>query len=156
MKLKSGEVVVDRYNSHLHSSVLVILPEALARIETKGRTFIVEEVEFDRIIGESNCVSTNRNDSNVSFARRPKRFGLTRFVKNRQPEPKSSAVCILKTAEDEPGKFVLVAAFIGQKSPPEPWDEFAEPDSIPFWKTHALIWGSEPVIPGTETTICPW
>ncbi len=155
MKLKSGEDVVDRYQSHLHASVLDVLPEALEKINSKGRTFIVEEVRFDRIIGESTCVVTGPDDV-IVFAQRPKRFGLTRFVKNRQPEPSSSVVVILKTADEQPGTFILVTAFIGELAEPEPWDRKATQNSRKFWSEHALIWGSEPVIPGTETETCPW
>jgi len=157
MKLKSGEVVVDRYNSHFHSNVLKILPEALEKIETEGRNFFVEEVQMGRIVGESTCVATDASDQ-VVYAQRPKRFGLTRFVKNRQPEACSSVVVVLKTADGEIdwGKYVLITAFIGQKSEPEPWDKNATSKSKKFWDEHALVWGSEEIVFGTETTACPW
>jgi len=157
MKLKSGEMVVDRYNSHLHSSVLAILPEALGKADSQGRNFFVEEVQMGRIVGESTCVATDASDQ-IVYAQRPKRFGLTRFVKNRQSEPCSSVVVILKTADGERdrGKYVLVTAFIGSKPEPEPWDRNSTEKSVEFWSSNALIWGSEPVIPGTETEACPW
>lgn len=165
MKLKSGEVVVDRYQSHLHESVLPHLPAALARIETKGRGFLVEEVVFNHPIGETICVPTGPSDT-IVFAQRPKRQGLTRFVKNRQAEPCSSVVVILKTADGQPGAYVLVTAFVGQKPEPEPWDRRnfsqqadprkAEQMSREFWNSHALIWGSEEMVLGTETERCPW
>jgi hypothetical protein len=155
MRLKSGEVVVDRYNSHLHESVLPLLPEALAKIETMGRSFLIEEVVFDHIIGETTCVGTGSTDE-IVFAKRPKRFGLTRFVKNRRPEPCSSVVVILKTADGQPGAYVLVTSFVGGKPEPEPWDRNATGNSVAFWSSHALIWGSEEIVLGTETTQCPW
>ncbi len=154
-KIKSGEAVVDRYNSHLHSSVLDILPEALGKIESKGRKFLVEEVDLDRIIGETICVATGLGDQ-IVFAQRPKRFGLSRFVKNRQAEPCSTVVVILKTADEQPGTYVLVTAFIGGKPEPELWDKNATPKSRKFWTSHALVWGKEEIIPGTETSVCPW
>ena len=154
MKLKSKEDVVDRYQSHLHPSVLAVLPEALAKIETKGRSFIIEEVQMGRIIGETTCVITGSDDI-IVFAQRPKRFGHTRFVKNRAAEPCSSVVVILKTADEQPEAYVLITAFIGSKPEPEPWDRNATPNSINFWNEHALIWGSEPIT-GTETAVCPW
>lgn len=155
LKLKSGEEVVDRYNSHLHQSVVPLLPEALAKIETKGRGFLVEEVDFGHLVGESVCVATTSSDE-IVYAKRPKRFGHSRFVKNRKPEPCSSAVVILKTADGQPGAFVLVTAFIGQKPEPEPWDRNATAKSVEFWNSHALLWESESVIAGTETQKCPW
>ena len=33
----------------------------------------------------------------------------------------------------------MVAAYFGPKSHPEPWDRIATPQSVEFWKTHALI-----------------
>lgn len=155
MRLGSGEPVVDRYNSHLHQSVAAILPAALAQISSNGRAFLIEEVDFGRPIGETICVPTGPGDE-IVYAGRPKRFGHSRFVKGRTPESCSSVVVILKTADDEPGAYVLVTAFIGHKPEPEPWDRNATANSRAFWATHALIWGSEPVIPGTETPECSW
>lgn len=160
MILKSGEVVVDRYNSHLKDGIAHILPDALARIESEGRKYIVEEVDFGCQIGETICVATGLDDE-IVFAKRPKRFGYTRFVKNRRPEPCSSIVVILKTADGQPG-YVLVTAFIGKKPEPEPWDlrnfaqqknpAEAERKAIEFWSSHALIYGSDQIIAGTERT----
>jgi hypothetical protein len=155
LRLKSGERVVDRYNSHLHESVVPLLPEALAKINSQGRIFLVEEVDFGRPIGETVCVVTGRDDQ-IVYAQRPKRFGLTRFVKNRGPEPTSSVVVILKTADGEAGAYVIVTAFLGHRPEPEPWDRNATANSRAFWASHALIWGCEPTIPGTETAECPW
>lgn len=165
MDLKSGEVVVDRYNSHLHNSAARILPDALARIDSKGRQFLAEEVDFDRLIGGTSCVATGPRDI-IVYAKRPKRFGHTRFVKNRMLEPATSLVIILKKAEDEDNLYVLVTAFIGRLAEPEPWDTRAfsrtadsaeaERKSHEFWSTHALLWGTEEIIPGTETATCPW
>jgi len=154
MELKSGEVVVDRFNSHLHQSVRPILAEALSRVESAGRKFFVEEVDFGRPVGETVCVPTGPSDQ-IVFAKRPKRFGLSRFVKNRKAEPCSSVVVILKTADGQQG-FVLVTAFIGRRPEPEPWDRNATANSRAFWSSHALVWGSEEIIPGTETEKCPW
>lgn len=164
MKLKSGEAVVDRHRSHLHESVLPHLLAALARIESRGRKFLVEEVSFGSPIGETICVPTGPSDT-IVFAQRPKRFGLTRFVKNRVAEPCSSVVVILKTADGQPGVYVLVTAFIGRKPEPEPWDtrnfsQQADPQEAErlareFWSSHALIWGCEEIIKGTETARCP-
>jgi hypothetical protein len=154
-RTKDGVRVVDRYNSHLHESVEAILPEALARVEVTGRGFVVQQIDFDRVVGQSVCVETSSSDE-VVYAKRPKRFGSSRFVKNRQAEPCSSVVLILKIADGEENAMVLITAFIGQLSEPEPWDRNATAKSLEFWSNHALIWGSEPIITGTETSECPW
>lgn len=51
-----------------------------------------------------------------------------------------------------PEGYILLTAYPGQKSEIEPWDPRATPAAEEFWKTHALVWGSEPIIPGTERT----
>lgn len=152
--LASGEPVYDRYNSHLHEDVKAFLAEAFSKIESNKERFTVRELDFGRVIGNSSCVPTSEKDT-IVYAFRPKRNGATRFVKNRKPEPCSTAVVILKRNNHEP-YYVLITAFIGHASGPEPWDARATDANREFWRTHALVWGSEEVIPGTETAICPW
>ncbi len=154
MFLGSGEPIIDRLNSHVHNGVRQLLPEALATIQSEGRQFIVGEVDFGRPVGESACGATGPGDE-ILYAKRPRRWGLTRFVRNRTPEPCSSVVVILKKAEED-DSYILITAFIGRKAEPEPWDRNATAKSYAFWSSHALVWGSEPVVPGTETTVCPW
>ena len=154
-RLKSGEVVVDRFRSHLHNGVERLLPEALGRIDSAGREFLVEEVDFSRLVGETTCVVTGGPEGGaIVYAQRPERFGLSRFVKNRRPEPCSSIVVILKAGDG--GEYVLITAFVGTRPEPEPWDRNATERSVEFWSSHALVWGSEPTVPGTETDRCPW
>ena len=174
MTTADGSAVVDRHNSHIHDGVAEILPEALGRIRAGNRPFLVEEVKFDHVVGTTCCVRTGPDDS-IVYARRPRRAGVTRFVKNRAVEPCDSVVIILKEADEG---YVLITAFIGSLAEPEPWDAearlrqlrrspgtstaaLAEAEdkakrSATFWAENALVWGSEPVEPGTETQICPW
>lgn len=156
-QLASGETVVNRHRSHLHGEVERLLPEALGRVSSAGREFFVDEVDFGRPVGETICVPTGAGDQ-IVFARRPKRFGASRFVKNRNPEPCSSIVVILKKAEgdDSEDAYVLITAFVGHRPEPEPWDRNATANSRAFWASRALVWGAEEVIPGTETDRCPW
>ena len=153
--LGSGQLVIDRPQSHLHESVLQILKEALSRVHLSGEQFSLQRVDFEEVVGETVCVVTSDKDE-VIFAQRPKRFGLSRFVKNRTPEPCSSVCMILKRAEDRINTYVLITAFVGVCPEPEPWDRNANEKSLEFWSDHALVWGSEEVVPGTETTECPW
>lgn len=152
--LGSGQSVVDRHRSHLHGEVARLLPEALARITAGGRSFITEEVDFGRPVGETICVVTRPGDQ-IVYAQRPRRFGLTRFVKNRKAEPCSAVTIILKK-DDREDYYILITAFVGHRPEPEPWDRNANGNSLAFWNSHALVWGSEPTIPSTETDVCPW
>lgn len=168
MKLRSGETVIDRPGSHLHEGVQELLVEALARIDSKGRQFIEAEVDFSRVIGESTLVETGLDDI-IVYAQRPKRAGLTRFVKNRTTEPRTTLVLILKKGNmnQVPGEYyVMLTGYIGHITPGEPWNERdfvcrPDPDKArrearEFWDKHALVYGAEPILPGTETSVCPW
>jgi hypothetical protein len=154
LKLGSGEAVIDRFNSHVHNGVAHLLPEALAKINSRGRQFFIEEVGFGQPVGETICVVTGHDDE-IVYAKRPKRYGHSRFVKNRKPEPCSAVTVILKRDECDP-YYVLITAFVGHRPEPEPWDRNANGNSRAFWEARALIWGCEETIPGTETTECPW
>lgn len=155
LTLKSGEEVVDRFNTHLHPEIELLLPEALLKIESKGRKFLREQIDFGRVVGTTTCVWTKLGDK-IIYAKRPRRFGLTRFVKNRPPEPTQFLSIILKVGDIETGKYVLVSAYIGELGEPEPWDRNVSENSVRFWNSHALIWSSEETIPGTEIKKRPW
>lgn len=156
-QLGSGEIVIDRPDSHVatHHTVVPLLGEALSRIYSAGRDNIVDEVDLSRIVGKTICVETS-DGNDIIYAKRPNRQGLTRFVKNRQPEPCTAVTICLNKAEGN-GHYILATAYVGHRAPAEPWDtEWASEQSVPFWNTHALIWGKEAIEPGTETNRCPW
>ena len=159
--LRSGETVRDRKTSHLKDDVLDLLAQALPSIRSEGRDFLIEEVDFVRIIGLTTCLKTGPSDK-IVYAQRPNRDGLTRFVKNRKATPCSTLTVILmrpkaeNPGEPRPDYYVIITAFVGKKAEPEPWDPRATPRSATFWSTHALQWGAESVLPETETTVCPW
>lgn len=158
-KLKNGASVYDRYRSHLHTeypNLVQLLPEALQLVEPQDSNNFDYTHDFGITIGESICVPTD-NGSDVVYAKRPHRQGLTRFVRGVAPIPVTVLTVVLKRdrqCEDE--QYILVTAYIGPKAPPEPWDKHATKESIDFWNTHALVWGSLPVLEGTETVECPW
>lgn len=141
-RLMSGEIVVDRPNSHAHIGG-VALETALSYVHSRGRDFLVEEVYMGEPIGFSTCVETDETDE-IVYAYRPKRTGPTRFVMNREPVSTEEVTVILKRTE-EIGRMVLISAWAGGKAEPEPWDRNATKASQTFWKGHALIWGSEPI-----------
>ena len=168
MRLGSGEAVIDRPDSHLHEGLGDLLDQALTKVNSEGRDFIKTEVDFGYEVGNSSLVETTEGDV-IIYAQRPRRIGLTRFVKNREPESCSRLTVILKkgTQGQLPGDYyVLLTAYIGYLTPAEPWAEKefkSHPDpeaeqkkSQEFWNNHALIYGEEPIIPGTETDTCPW
>ena len=151
--MASGEPVYDRHDSHLHNGVAKLLPEMLAQV-SGGKEFIEQEYDFGRIVGETVCVGTGENDQ-IVYAKRPRRNGHTRFVRNRQAEPCSTALAVLKKDRVRP-VYYLITAFIGKKAGLEPWDNRATSRDREFWKHHALVYGSEEIVPGTEAEVCPW
>jgi hypothetical protein len=89
------------------------------------------------------------DEDSIVYAQRVGRDGLTRFVKNRAPEPCSLVMMVLKKAR-EADTYVLLTAFIGPRAEPEPWHPTATEASVVFWNNHALVWDEgEEVVPGT-------
>ncbi len=152
-KTADGAIVVDRPNSHLHEEVVPILADALSLVNTGSSTFIEVEVDFNRIIGKTICVKTDSNDR-IIYAQRANRKGFSRFVLDRDAEPSSKVIVVMKKANNT-GEYLLITAFIGSKPEVEPWDPHATSASFVFWQNHALVLNGE-ISPGTFTELCPW
>jgi len=152
-KTADGATVIDRPNSHLHKEVVPILADALSRVNTGNRPFIEVEIDFNRIIGKTICVKTDSND-HIVYAQRANRKGFSRFVLDRDAEPSSKVMVVMKKA-DNTGEYLLITAFIGSKPEVEPWDPHATSASFVFWKNHALVLTGE-ISPDTFTELCPW
>ncbi|MBI4377455.1 MAG: hypothetical protein HY549_13530 [Elusimicrobia bacterium] len=152
--LGSGEEVFDREPSHIHAGVTPeLLSESLAQV-WPDEVRVKRTVDFGHIIGASNCVKTREEDE-IIYAQRLHRPGLSRFVKNRKPEPTSLLTLTVRRMPE--GWYELRTAYIGGPGCVEPWAAQERlQEAIEFWGSHALVWGSEPTIPGTETTACPW
>lgn len=146
-KLKNGIEVIDRHNSHLHNGALEILKELLPTLAFDA-PFIKYTHKFPAPIGVTHCVRTdNTPPEDIYYKKRENRRGLSRFVKNREPEPCDQFTLILKRDGE---KYFVITAFVGGQSEPEPWDKrafsfdkrgesVAQQASIDFWSTRALI-----------------
>jgi len=145
-RLGSGHLVVDRPgHSHVqdHAAVLPLLDKALSEVVAQPEDdIIVREIEFDRVVGASQCVATTEADD-VFFHKRTGRKGPTRFVHNRKPEPTRFVTVVLKRNKTMTEVFVLSTAYVGKTAPPEPWSHLATVISVEFWRTHALVWLDE-------------
>lgn len=144
---KNGISVIDRANSRSHLDSR-LLTEALSRVDMPAIPFAKIIVPMRCVVGESTCVETTSSDT-ILFARCKDRKGPTRFVKDRTPVPCSNIIVILKATK--PGECILITAFISDHAEPKPWDAKATSQSRVFWQHHAMIWGSEPMVPGTST-----
>jgi len=145
--------VYDRDWSHLHNGVHHALRFALAQISVSNEPCdsFRREIRFPLAIGQNVCVRTDEND-HILYARRRGRSGWSRFVEGREPEPTDVMTIVLKwiTRSDQ-DCLIILTAYWGPKSPPEVWSPSARKYRYAqeFWATHALIWGSEEVEPGS-------
>ncbi len=158
--LKNGAPVFDRVKSHIHTEydkIYEYLEKTLPHINPPaGEVYFHYSHDFGGIIGESICVPTVEGDK-IIYAQRPNRQGLTRFVKNKSLRPVSVFTVVLKCDQkSKEEQYILITAYIGENAPPEPWDKMATDESLEFWNQHALVWGSLPIMEGTETEVCPW
>ena len=151
---RGGRVVIDRPNSHSHMDPALVR-EALERIDGPHGPFAKIVVPMGRSVGHTTCVPTNESDE-IVYAQRLNRAGHSRFVKGRSPIPCANVVVVLKQTEQDANAYVLITAFVGNDAEPEPWDRNATPAARCYWNRHALIYGSEECMPGTETKQCPW
>jgi hypothetical protein len=156
--LRDGILVFTDEKSHVHTEYLNIfkLIEQICEHVTSGPESLNYTHDFGAVIGESICVETSKDDE-VLYATRQDRDGATRFVKGVRPRATTKATIALKRdLTSIVPRYLLVTVYLGEEAPPEPWDESANKNSLIFWSTHALVWGSVPVLPNSETTTCPW
>jgi len=156
--LASGQKVIGRRNCHLHAGVKELLPEVLSQVSGDDQ-FVKQAVDLCRIVGLSNCVETTENDQ-IVFAQRVARSGLSRFALNRECE-KTSQVTVVVQFSPSDRCYVMATAYCGPLAELEPWSPRVRKGkdrlkSYTFWGKHALVWGSEPIIPKTITNKYPW
>jgi hypothetical protein len=154
--LKDGIPVFERHHSHIHTEYERIyeLVKQMCTCVTSGEDFIVYTHDFNEVVGKTICIPTSVDD-NIVYAVRERRKGATRFVKKREPQESTQATMVLM--QDKVGnRYILITAYIGSAAPPEPWDPHAPAHAKSFWSGHALVYGSVPMVAGTETSVCPW
>jgi hypothetical protein len=109
--------------------------------------------DLGRDVGTSDLVETTDAD-NIVYAKRLNRDNYTRFTHNRKARPTSFVTVVLQPNETE--GYNLMSAWTGRAVPQFPGDEYETPESKPFWRTHALVWGNQAMQPGTERHDWPW
>lgn len=152
------EVYVDMHDSHAAThladtpELFDLVEEVLPQLEP-AEEYARFEIDMGRIIGTTDLCDTADGDE-IVYAKRQNRDIYTRFVKNKKPGPTQWIVVQLDKTEHN--TYDLFTAFTGRLTPPFPGDEFETAEGRAFWATHALAWGTQEIIPGTETTECPW
>ena len=109
--------------------------------------------DMERVIGYTDLVETTENDE-IIYAKRLNRDNFTRFVRGRSPSTSSLITMVLRKFDD--GSYELWSVWIGPNAPTFPGSDHETKESYTFWEDHALIWGTQAVQPGTETTERPW
>lgn len=155
------KVVYEPANSHTSThfndapKLRELVTELLSRKVLEG-DIVAEDVDMGRVVGNSDVVAVSDEDEMV-YAMRTKREdqGFVLFVKNQESEPSTKvSIYLEQKAEDT---YKLSSAWIGEfESPMFPQMDNATPESIPYWKKHAFVWGSQEIIQGTERKECPW
>lgn len=111
------------------------------------------ERDMGEEVGTTDLVETTDQDE-IVYALRSRRQIYSRFAKNRQPEPTSWVTITLRKVGEE--EYSLYTAFVGHNTPSFPGGDYLPEQAKEFWSKHALVWGTQEVIPGTETPKCPW
>ena len=151
-KTKDGAEVYDRAESHLHEEgglTPELISTTLGAIDTEGRNFLKEVVNYEQPVGMQTCVEVSPDDDIVMVYRK-RRSGRTPLVKNREAKPCNSVVTILKKDDSAKDKNVyeMITSYVGEDSPKEPWDpNFQSEDerkhSQDFWKSHAIVYNDD-------------
>ena len=152
------KVYVDLEHSHAIThfektpALLEAVKEIILTLTLKEGVVDIEK-DLGRIVGLSDLVETAPGDD-IVYAKRPRRVQYSRFVKNKQATPTSWITLRLLREKDH--TYSLYTAFVGRQAPSFPGGNFMPEQSREFWSHHALVWGNQDIIPGTETTECPW
>lgn len=142
MKTKDNKEIV--VCGHPHR--LDLLEEAVSLVDTKDRSYMMETVDLNRVIGKDHYVKTEKGDT-CFFMERGNRGYKTRFVLNKDaPDTTKITVGIaMGDASDGPleGKYILFTLFEGELAPKEPSDprlkDEEREESEKAWATHALV-----------------
>ena len=83
---------------------------------TVTESITVATVDFGKIIGLQDLVSTSESDD-IVYAKRRNRDTYARFTKSQVPQPSSIVTLVVRR---ERNHFTLASAWIGPASPPFP------------------------------------
>jgi hypothetical protein len=155
------KVVFDPINSHTatHFNDASQLKELAIEIisgMTLEEDLIAKDIDLGKVVGKSDVVEVSHTDE-IVYAMRKNREdqGYVPFTKSQTSQPSSLISVYLVKLNSE--TYELSSVWIGEyESPMFPQMSNASAKSIPYWKSHAFVWGSQEVIPGTELSDCPW
>lgn len=158
-KTKNGvDVYVDMNSSHAtthfahHPKLVDSVKRVIPNIEATENVMRFE-IDTKEIVGTTDLVETTEKDE-ILYAKRPLRKQYSRFVKNKKSVPTSWITIDIRKAGT--GEYYLYTSFVGRLTPSFPGGDYLPNQSVDFWSKHALVWGSQEIVPGSETTEYPW
>jgi hypothetical protein len=135
-----------------------LVAEVIKDLNLTGES-VTKHFDMGRIIGTCDVVDVDESDE-IVYGQRKNRAsdGLVPFTKSRKGSPcQYVAVQLLPQSKD---LYILASAWIGTFDPKEdqpfPNSPDATSESISYWDTHAFVYGSQEIVPGTQTPIRPW
>lgn len=156
---KDVDVYYDPFGSHAAThfadspGLKELCVEIISHTDLDGEEMLFEK-DMGYVIGVTDLVYDSPGDE-IVYAKRKNRDTYTPFNKTKQPEPSSLVSLGLK--KQDSSSYELLSAWIGSiNSPPFPGDKDETAESKPYWMSHSLVWGTQEVQPGTETSTCPW
>jgi hypothetical protein len=133
-----------------------LVVEVVGSMELTGQE-IARHTDMERVVGTCDVVAVDATDD-IIYAIRKNRDsdGRVPFTKTREGQPSYDVAVHLVPRTN--GSYELSSAWIGTFGDDEPFPESPEATekSAEYWKHFAFVWGSQEIVPGTETMICPW
>ena len=133
-----------------------LVAEIIEGLNLEGQE-IARHFNMGRIVGTRDVVKVDKSDE-IVYGQRKNRAndGLVPFTKSRPAEPSHNVAVHLLPQKD--GTYMLASAWIGTFDNDElfPGSKHANERSIDYWSHRAFVYGSQEIVTGTETNICPW
>jgi hypothetical protein len=134
-----------------------LVKEVVGTLALSGQE-LAQHFDLGRVVGTCDVVNVTDSDELVYGIRKNREDdGLVPFVKNRQGDPCPYVAVHLLPQPDK--SYILSSAWIGtfgEDDEPFPQSQDANERSVDFWNRHAFVYGSQEIMPSTETANKPW
>jgi len=144
-------------STHFHDTPQLksLVTEVVGKMDLNGQE-IATHVDMERVVGTCDVVAVDNTDEIIYAIRKNRENdGLVPFTKTRKPQPCRFVSVHLEPKKD--GSYELASTWIGTfNDEPFPEASDANDKSVEYWNCFAFVWGSQEIIPSSETTICPW
>ncbi len=157
---KNGRIVkVDLANSSAadtisrHPHLVTLAGEALRTITLNGERSVIT-YDMGHTLGYDFVIEVTKPET-VFYAQLVKGTTYIPFTKIDKPISTQLITMTLLYRQDE-GCYYLDDICMGVFKPPLPGTNGETPDSLPYWRTHAYIYGNQPIKVSTITRESPY